>query len=62
MIICYQSSNPVRIDCGSDAIIQIHSITAAHVSNTNGCNPTTIINVIVGRGEDKKINMSPSVG
>ena len=63
-IICYHRDNPVRtIDCGSDAIIQIHSITAAYVTNTNGYkNPTIVIDYIAARKQEHKRNVNPSVG
>ena len=63
MVICYERNNPVRtIDCGSDAIIQIHNITAAYVPNTNGCNPTTVINSLAAKRLERKRNVNPSVG
>ena len=47
MVIYYQISNPVRtINCGSDAIIQIQSITAAYVFDTGSCDLRTVINSI----------------
>ena len=62
-VICYERNNSVRtIDCGCDAIIQIHSITAARVTNTNGCNPTSVIDAIDTQKLEYKRNVNPSVG
>ena len=63
MVICYERNNPVRtIDCGSDAIIQIHNITAAYVPNTNECNPTTVIDAIAVKKSEHKRSVNTSVG
>ena len=63
MVICYQINNPVRtIDCGSDAIIQIHSITAAHVTNIDECDLSDMMDKIATKKAEHKRSVNPSVG
>ena len=62
VVICNQISNPVRtIDCGSDAIIEIHSITAALLTNPGGCDPTTVIIAITAKKPEHRRSASLSV-